>query len=190
MNSEESKSGEDQRKKQRISCRPLEPMKGCVWMKLVETSNGEFKEGEEEEEWDYSSSILLNNLPLNLEIENLRNEIQDLFSNMFQNNPSSFTLRSSFSFNFRILSPFLKIDLDYTGRRSAELNLTVLLLDFVVWNLIQFKKLKNFKIYFIKMKGLLENINYSVMEWNHQVFFDFNEIIFNHFISSSDQKIV
>ena len=96
MDSEESKSGEPKRKKQRISSRPLEPMEGCVWMKLVNTINEEF-EVEEEEDWDYSSSILLNNLPLNLEIEDLRNEIQDLVSNMFQNNPlPPFTLRFSF----------------------------------------------------------------------------------------------
>ena len=71
----------------------VNPMKGCVWMKLVDANNEEF----EVEEWDYSSSILLNNLPLNLEIEDLRNEIQDLVSNMFQNNPlPPFTLRFSF----------------------------------------------------------------------------------------------
>ena len=98
MDSDESKSGEA-RKKQRTSCRPLEPMKGCVWMKLVETINDEYKE--EEEEWDYSSSILLNNLPLNLEIENVRHEIQDLVSSVFQNNPlPPFTLRSSLFMHF------------------------------------------------------------------------------------------
>jgi len=99
MNSDESKSGEANRKKQRTSCRPHEPMEGCVWMKLVETINEKFEV--EEEEWNYSSSILLYNLPLNLEIEDVRNEIQDLVSNVFQNNPPStssppFTLRFFF----------------------------------------------------------------------------------------------
>ena len=78
MDSDESKSGEA-RKKQRTSCRPLEPMEGCVWMKLVETINEEFEVEQEEEEWDYSSSILFNNPPLNLEIKDVRNEIQMTF---------------------------------------------------------------------------------------------------------------
>ena len=99
MDSDESKNGEANRKK-RTSCLPLEPMKGCVWMKLVETINGKFEVEEEEEEWNYSSSILLYNLPLNLEIEDVRNEIQDLVSNVFQNNPPPFTLRSSLFIHF------------------------------------------------------------------------------------------